>query len=126
MCSGSSGLDPKYTSFDPNVLADGKRSNESSAPQEQRSGDNKKANKAASSPQTNLQATQGDSKAERSVGLLKSNLEFVHANVHSASVWCCSRTASPKESRPVSIRSQPPTRMTSTYTGQDRPLQFEH
>ena len=93
MCSGSSGIDPKYTSFDPNVLAEGKRSNESAAPQEQRSGDNMRANKAASSPQTNLQAKQGDSKAERSVGLIpKSNLEFGHANLHSASVWCCSRT----------------------------------
>ena len=98
MCSGSSGIDPKYTSFDPNVLAEGKRSNESAAPQEQRSGDNMKANKAASSPQTNLQAKQGDSKGKGSVGLiLKSNLVCGHANDHSASVQCCSRTAPPKE-----------------------------
>jgi hypothetical protein len=122
MSSGSTNLDPKYTSFFPNGLADGRRSNESPVPQEQRSGDNMNANKAASSPQANTQAKAADSKAERSVGLvLKCYLEFGHANVRSASVWCCSRTAPPKESRPISIRSQPPRRMTSTYTGQNRP-----
>src|SRR3984893_13670799 len=49
MSSGSTNLDPKYTSFFPNGLADGRRSNESPVPQEQRSGDNMNANKAASS-----------------------------------------------------------------------------
>ena len=117
MSSGSSGYGPKYTSFDPNGTADGRRSNESPASQEQHSGDNMKAKKAASSPQTNIQAKKGDS---TSVGLtLKYNLEFGHANGRSASVWCCSRTAPPKESRPVSIRSQRPRRMTSTYTAQN-------
>jgi hypothetical protein len=80
MSSGSSGQDPKYTSFDPNTLADGRRSNESPAHQEQHSGDNMKA-KAASSPQTNIQAKKEDS-AKTSVGLiLKYNLEFGRANV---------------------------------------------
>jgi hypothetical protein len=120
MASGSSGYDPKYSSFNPNTIADGRRSNESPAPQEQHSGDNMKANKAASSPQTNIQATKGDSTTKASVGLtLKYNLAIGHANVRSASVWCCSRTAPPKESRPVSIRSQRPRRMTSTYTVQN-------
>jgi hypothetical protein len=108
MSSGSSGQDLKYTSFDPNNLADGRRSNESPVPQEQHSGNNMKAKKAASSPQTNIQAKKEDS-AKASVGLiLKYNLEFGHANVRSASAWCCSRTAPLKESRPVSIRSQRP------------------
>ena len=106
MSSGSSGRNPKYTSFDPNTMADGRRSNESPAPQELHSSDNMKATGAASSPQTNTQAKKGDSTAKASVGLtLKYNLEFGHANVRSASVRCCSRTAPPKESRPVSIRS---------------------
>ena len=106
MSSGSSGHNPKYTSFDPNIMADGRRSNESPAPQELHSSDNMKAKNAASSPQTNVQAKKGDSTANTSVGLtLKYNLEFGHANLRSASVWCCSRTAPLKESRPVSIRS---------------------
>src|SRR5947209_13104467 len=108
MSSGSTGLDPKYTSFDPNVLADGRRSNESPAPQEQHSGDDTGAANAASSLQTNIQPKTGDSTAKRSVGLiLKQNLQFGHANVRSASVWCRSKTAPRNESRPVSIRSQP-------------------
>jgi hypothetical protein len=119
MSSGSSGQDPKYTSFDPNTLADGRRSNESSTPQEQHSGDNMKAKKAASPPQTNTQAKKEDS-AKTTVGLiLKCNLELAVLTLGSASVWCCSRTAPLKESRPVSIRSQCPRRMTSAYTTQN-------
>jgi len=101
MSSGSSGHNPNYTSFDPNNMAEGRRSNESPAAQEQHSSDNTKAKKAASSPQTNTQAKKGDSTAKTSVGpTLKYKLGFGHANVRSASVRCCSRTAPPKESQP--------------------------
>ena len=114
MSSGSTGLNPKYHSFDPNNMADGRRSNESPVPQVQRSGDIMKVNNAASSPQTNVQAKKGDSTDKSSVGLiLKYNLEFGHANVHSASVWCCS---TPSKGVSTSIDQ-----MTSTYTDQNRP-----
>jgi hypothetical protein len=69
MSSGSAALDPKYTSFDPNVLAESRRSNESPAPQEQLSIDNINVNKAASSPQTNVQSKKDDSTDKRSVRL---------------------------------------------------------
>ena len=109
MSTGSSGQDLKYTSFDRDVLGDGRRSNESPAPTEQRSDDKMKAKKAAHAPQTaahapqtKKQAKKGKSKAKKSASLiLKYNLEFGHANVRSPSVWCRSRTTPPKEPRSV-------------------------
>ena len=87
MSTGSAGQGPNYTSWDPNALADGKRTNESPAPKEQPPGDNMKAKKAAYVPQTKKQAKEGKSTGRKSASLTsKYNLEFDHANVRTPSV----------------------------------------
>jgi hypothetical protein len=98
MSTGSSGHDPKYTSFDPNALADGRRSNEWPIPKTQRSGGNKKEKEAARDPKAEMQSKKETSNGEKSASLiLKSTLGIGSADVRSPPVQCCSR-APPKES----------------------------
>jgi len=65
MSSGSSGHDPKYTSFNPNALADGSRSNESPAPEEQRSGNKMEVKDEARGSQTKKHAEKENSKGTK-------------------------------------------------------------
>jgi hypothetical protein len=70
MSSGSSGQDPKYTSFDLNAVADGKRSNEW-AVQTQHSSGNKKAKDAGSDTKAEKQSKKANSTGEKSASLFE-------------------------------------------------------
>lgn len=108
MPTGSSGQEPRYSSFDPNVLADGRRSNELPV-KSQYAGDNKKLKDAARDPKSDKQSENKNSTGEKSASLIfKYTLGIGHANAHRLSVQCCSR-APPKESRlaPVLLFRQP-------------------
>jgi hypothetical protein len=102
MPTGSSGQEPGYSSFDPNVLADGRRSNELPV-KSQYAGDNKKLKDAVRDPKPDKQSEKKNSTGEKSASLiLKYTLGIGHANTHRLSVQCCSR-APPKESRLASV-----------------------
>jgi hypothetical protein len=87
MSTGSASQTPSYTTWDPNALADGKRTNESPAPKEQPPSDNMKVKKEAYAPQTKKKAKEKKWTGHKSASLTsKYNLEFDHANVRTPSV----------------------------------------
>lgn len=82
MSSGSAGHDPKFTSFDPNALADGRRLNESPAPGKPQHAPNmKKKNEEGASRATKNKKNKKEkkSKTTKPVGLsLNHNAELDH------------------------------------------------
>lgn len=70
MPTGSSGEAPKYSSFDPNTLADGKRSSEWPGPKGERSAGKKKAKDAAREPEADKQNKKANSTGEKSASLI--------------------------------------------------------
>jgi hypothetical protein len=70
MSSGSSGDVPKYSSFDPNALADGKRSDEWTGLKGQPSTGKKKANEAAREPEIENQNKKANSAGEKAASLI--------------------------------------------------------
>jgi hypothetical protein len=88
MSSGSSTHDPKYTSFDPNALADGRRSNERPVLRRQRSGGNKKAKDPTRDPKAEKDSKKANSTGEKSASpILKYTLGFGYADAFAVHLY---------------------------------------